>query len=98
MPRKGFIRLGQQATAKAISAMPVTRTITAATPEGSTPSNRRTTSVGRISKPAPVAASLTAARISTRFIAVALPDLSRQQQGRQRREVAVDQSRLSLRV
>ena len=53
----------------AIRAMPVTRATAMATPASPSPSNNRPTSDGTISNATPVAASATAARISTLFIA-----------------------------
>lgn len=61
---------GQQAIAKAIRAIPVTRATAIATPEGCSPSSKCTTSDGATSNPNPVAASAAAAKGSTFFKAV----------------------------
>ena len=66
MPSSGVP--GQQATPKAMRAMPSTRATGTATPVSSSPSNNRPTSDGTISSANPVAASLTAAKTSTFFI------------------------------
>ena len=60
---------GQQATPNAIRAMPATRATGMATPVSSSPNNNCPTSDGTISNAKPVAASATAAKISTFFIA-----------------------------
>ena len=65
MPTRGVP--GQQATPSAIRAMPVTRATVIATPVSSTPNSHCPTRDGAISKATPVAASLTAATISTVF-------------------------------
>jgi hypothetical protein len=59
---------GQQAIPNAIKAMPVTRATGMAVPESSTPNNNQPTSAGIISNADPVAASATAARMSTFFV------------------------------
>ncbi len=59
---------GQQATPKAIRAMPATRATGMATPVNSSPNNNCPTSEGTISKANPVTPSPRAAKISTFFI------------------------------
>ena len=61
---------GQQATANPIRAMPVTRATGTAMPLSSPPNNSRPTSGGTISNAMPVAASATASKVSTFFIAM----------------------------
>src|SRR5262245_19375502 len=58
----------QQATPRAIRAMPATRAVGMATPVNSSPNDNWPTSDGTISNADPVAASPTAAKISTFFI------------------------------
>src|SRR5271165_3082474 len=64
---------GQQAIARAITAMPATRATGIATPTSCSPSNNCPTSEGAISKARPVAASPTAAMIRAPFILRARP-------------------------
>src|SRR6185295_15912365 len=67
MPTSGVP--GQQATPNAIRAMPATRASVIAMPISSAPSNNCPINDGTINNAVPVAASLTAARTSTLFIA-----------------------------
>jgi hypothetical protein len=72
----------QQAIPKAIKAMPATRATSIATPVSSSPNNNWPTSAGTISNANPVAASPAAAKISTFFIALITPSVSRSRPGR----------------
>src|SRR6266478_5398067 len=70
MPQSA-VQLGKQATPNASRAMPATRATGLATPANSAPSNSRPTSDGTISNAAPMAASATAATVSSFFIQLA---------------------------
>src|SRR4030095_5640830 len=70
--RLTWSRLGQQATPSATSANPATRPTATPSPDTSAPSSSLATTEGSIIKARPVAASRTANRASSRFMAVFL--------------------------